>query len=78
MALKIIRESTSFEDAIRKAVCLGADADTLGAITGSIAEVIWGIPKKIKRNILSFLPDDMKAVVDEFVCLLGINERKYR
>ena len=41
VALWIIGESTSFEDAIRKAVSLGADADTLGAIVGGIAEAIW-------------------------------------
>lgn len=44
VALYIITESESFEDAIRKAVALGADADTPGAIVGSIAEHIWGIP----------------------------------
>lgn len=40
VALWVINQSTGFEDAIRRAVCLGADADTLGAIVGSIAEVI--------------------------------------
>ena len=40
IALWIISESIGFEDAIRKAVTLGADADTLGAIVGSIAEAI--------------------------------------
>ena len=38
VALWIISDSTSFEDAVRKAVSLGADADTLGAIVGSISE----------------------------------------
>ena len=42
VALKIISMSTSYVDAIRLAVSLGADADTLGAIVGSIAEAIWG------------------------------------
>ena len=49
----------SFEDAVRMAVSLGADADTLGAIVGSIAEAIWGIPLKLRHQIDSFLPDDM-------------------
>lgn len=44
-ALWIIMHSTSFEDAIRQAVSLGADADTIGAIVGSIAEALWGIPE---------------------------------
>ena len=41
VAFAIIMHSTSFEDAIRKAVSLGGDADTLGAIVGSIAEALW-------------------------------------
>ncbi len=66
VALWIIGESTSFEDAVRKAVSLGADADTLGAIVGSIAEAIWGIPEEMKQTILAYLPEDMKEVVALF------------
>ncbi len=66
VAFWIISNSNSFEDAIRKAVSLGADADTLGAIVGSIAEVIWEIPTSMKRKALSYLPDDMKRVLTEF------------
>ena len=66
VALWIIGESTSFEDAIRKAVSLGADADTLGAIVGSIAEAIWGIPDDLKQGILEYLPEEMRAIVEKF------------
>ena len=66
VALWIIGQSTSFEDAVRKAVALGADADTLGAIVGSIAEAIWGIPKEMKLQALEYLPSDMKEVVTRF------------
>lgn len=66
VALDIIFQSNSFEDAIRKAVSLGADADTLGAIVGSIAEHIWGIPNWIKEKALPYLPDEMRRVVHEF------------
>ena len=66
VALWVIGQSTSFEVAIRKAVSLGADADTLGAIVGSIAEAIWGIPKDMQRKALDYLPDDMKCVVLRF------------
>jgi ADP-ribosylglycohydrolase len=66
VALWIISNSHSFEDAIRKAVSLGADADTLGAIVGSIAEVIWGIPKWMKERAMSYLPEAMQEVVKEF------------
>lgn len=65
-AMWIILHSKSFEDAIRQAVSLGADADTIGAIVGSIAEPLWGIPEWMKQKALSYLPEDMKAVVKEF------------
>ena len=66
VALDIIFKSSSFEDAIRRAVSLGADADTLGAIVGSIAEHIWGIPNWIADKALSYLPKEMLSVVREF------------
>ncbi|MBQ7423640.1 MAG: ADP-ribosylglycohydrolase family protein [Prevotella sp.] len=66
VALWIIGQSTSFEDAVRKAVCLGADADTLGAIVGSIAEAIWGIPEICRQAILGFMPSEMLVVISEF------------
>ena len=66
VALWVIGQSTSFEDAIRRAVSLGADADTLGAIVGSIAEAIWGIPEEIQLKALEYLPGDMKSVVIKF------------
>ena len=66
VALWIVQNSTGFEDAIRRAVCLGADADTLGAIVGSIAEAIWCIPEWIKKKALTYLTDEMKSVVREF------------
>ena len=66
VALWIIGQSTSFEDAIRKAVSLGADADTLGAIVGSIAEAIWGIPEEMQMKALEYLHNGMKNVVLRF------------
>ena len=66
VALKIISMATCFEDAVRMAVSLGADADTLGAITGSIAEAIWGIPLKLRHQVEEYLPDEMQYVINEF------------
>lgn len=66
VALWIISESTGFEDAIRKAVSLGADADTLGAIVGSIAEAIWGVPTDLALEAMRYLPSEMKTVVLRF------------
>lgn len=60
-------DSTSFEHAIRLAVSLGGDADTMGAITGSIAEAYYQeIPEEIKREALRRLPDEFTDVMERF------------
>lgn len=66
VALWIVLHSQDFEDALRQAVALGADADTIGAITGSIAEALWGIPEWIKCKALTYLPTEMIDVVMKF------------
>jgi ADP-ribosylglycohydrolase len=66
VALWIISQSRGFEDAIRRAVCLGADADTLGAIVGSIAEAIWGIPENIRATALSYIDSRMRKVLSKW------------
>lgn len=59
-------ESVNFEDAIRNAISLGGDSDTLAAITGSIAEVAYGIPNNIKEKSFSFLDIDLQETVEQF------------
>lgn len=59
-------ESESFEDAVRKAVSLDGDADTQGAIAGSIAEAFYGIPADLKVQIRRKLPSDMRTVILRF------------
>jgi len=44
-AMQAFFESTSFEDAIRNAISIGGDSDTLAAITGAVAEAYYGIPE---------------------------------
>jgi ADP-ribosyl-[dinitrogen reductase] hydrolase len=52
-AIVAFLESTSFEDAIRTAISVGGDSDTLTAITGSIAEAYYGVPEDIiERHLL--------------------------
>ncbi|HEM5398880.1 TPA: ADP-ribosylglycohydrolase family protein [Streptococcus suis] len=55
-AIVAFLEATDFEDAIRNAVSLGADSDTLAAIAGSIAEVFFGIPEEIVYRTTDYLP----------------------
>jgi len=62
-AITAFLESTDFEDAIRNAVSLGGDSDTLAAITGSIAEAAYGIPEWIRRKALTYLDEPLKEVL---------------
>ena len=48
-ALEAFFESTDFEDAIRNAISIGGDSDTLAAITGAIAEAYYGVPANIRK-----------------------------
>jgi ADP-ribosylglycohydrolase len=59
-------EATDFEDAIRNAISIGGDSDTVGAITGSIAEAIFGVPDEIVIKARSYLSDEINSVVDRF------------
>ena len=60
-------ESTDFESAIRLTVSLGGDADTMGAITGAIAEAYYNvIPEHIKNEVLKRLPEEFINVLREF------------
>ena len=59
-------ESNDFEDAIRLAISLGGDSDTIGAMTGGIAAAYYGIPDKIASKALEYLPEDMIEVLNKF------------
>ena len=59
-------ESTSFEDALRNAVSLGGDSDTLACITGGIAEAFYGMPQELRDETLKRLPDDLRATYELF------------
>ena len=66
-AIECFLEATSFEDAIRTAISLGGDSDTIGAITGAIAEAYYGIPQAIKEQCLAYLDKELRAIYDEWV-----------
>lgn len=59
-------ESTSFEDAIRNAISIGGDSDTIGAITGSLAEAYYGIPVDIRKLGLTYLKEDLLKILVDF------------
>lgn len=67
VAIRALLESVSYEDAVRKAVGMGGDSDTLGCITGSMAQALYGgIPDAIADRALTFLPDPMQEIVVRF------------
>ena len=59
-------ESTGFEDAIRNAISLWWDSDTIACITWSIAEAYFGIPEDIYKNTISYLDNDSKEIINNF------------
>lgn len=65
-AIEAFLESTDFEDAIRNAISIGGDSDTLAAITGGIAEAYYGIPDNIKEIAYSFIDERMMDVIKDF------------
>ncbi len=65
-AITCALESDSFEDAIRNAVSLGGDSDTLAAIAGPIAEALHGIPADIRAEAENrYVPNDILEIVRE-------------
>ncbi len=62
-ALAAFLESTSFEDAIRNAIYVGGDSDTIGAITGALAEAYWGIPDAIRTEAEGKLDERLRKIV---------------
>jgi ADP-ribosylglycohydrolase len=67
-------ESIDFENAIRLAVSLGGDSDTIACITGGIAEAYYRhIPEGIVNNLFKILPVEMVDTIEKFSILYGYN-----
>lgn len=67
-------ESTDFEDAIRKAISIGGDTDTIAAITGSIAEAYYGIDKELIKKVEDYVPEYIINITNKFYKSLGKEE----
>ena len=66
-------ESKNFEDAIRNAISLGGDSDTLAAITGSIAEAAYGLTDLIKDKALGYLDVPLRDVYNWWTAYIENN-----
>jgi len=65
-ALEAFFEAEDFEDAIRNAVSVGGDSDTIAAIAGGIAEAYFGVPSKIRDKTLEYLDAPLRKIVEDF------------
>jgi len=66
-AITAFLESNDFEDAVRKAISIGGDSDTIACIAGGIAESYYGeIPDHVKTRVFQILDERLKRVIQEF------------
>jgi ADP-ribosylglycohydrolase len=65
-AIRCFVEAGDFEDAIRNAISIGGDSDTLAAITGSIAEAKWGVPTEIRREAWKRMDEELFKTYQRF------------
>jgi ADP-ribosylglycohydrolase len=66
-AIRAFLDSTDFEDAIRTAISLGGDSDTLACITGGIAQSFYGgVPTSIQKSVYSILDERICAITQKF------------
>ena len=59
-------ESDSYEDAVRNAVSLGGDSDTMACIAGGIAQAFYGVPEDICETARNLLPKEFIEILDQF------------
>lgn len=71
-ALVCALTATDFEDAIRNAISIGGDSDTLAAITGGVAEALFGVPEDLASIGWSYLPQDMRLTLTVLYQKAGI------
>ena len=65
-AMQAFFESFSFEDAIRNAISIGGDSDTLAAITGAVAEAYYGMSNEEKDAAISRLDPEQREIINQF------------
>lgn len=70
-AIQCALQATDFEDAVRNAISIGGDSDTIGCITGSIAEALYGIPSPMHQKAMSYLPDEFRKILIDFEAKYG-------
>ena len=75
-AIAAFLDAENFEDALRNAISLGGDSDTLAAITCSIAQGMWGVPEDIEKSARERLDDFLNAELDKWELALSGQEQQ--
>ena len=65
-AFEAFFESTSFEDAIRNAISIGGDSDTIGTMAGGLAGAFYGVPHELADKARTYLDGRLNGIVDCF------------
>ncbi|MCQ2114299.1 MAG: ADP-ribosylglycohydrolase family protein, partial [Bacteroidaceae bacterium] len=65
-AIVAFLDGNDFEDCIRNAISIGGDSDTIGCITGSIAEAFYGVPQAMRDEAMQYIPDEFKEIIHTF------------
>ena len=65
-AMEAFLEAESFEDALRGAVSLGGDSDTIASMAGAVAAAFYGIPRDIRDQAMAYLDGEVYTIYDRF------------
>ena len=65
-AIVAFLDGADYEDAVRNAISIGGDSDTIGCITGSIAEAYFGVGDDLRSRAMDYLPEELQEIVNEF------------
>ena len=65
-AIVAFLDGEDYEDSIRNAISIGGDSDTIGCITGSIAEAYFGVPADLRNSAMNYLPEELQSIISEF------------
>lgn len=76
VAITAFAESNGFTDAIKNAVSVGGDSDTLAAITGAVAEAYYGVPVILKKRTMAYLDDELRSILMRFVICTVPREKR--
>ena len=64
-AIVAFLDGEDYEDSIRNAISIGGDSDTIGCITGSIAEAYFGVPADLRNSAMNYLPEEFQSIISE-------------